>query len=87
MKRLIAEFETQSFTQIIFPHEYTDWKPYLKEAQENFINIINAVIKYQKCLVVCYDIKSVKARFTADENLFFVIISRLLKKLFLFRVI
>ncbi len=72
MKRLIGEFEEQSFTQIIFPHEDTDWKPYLKEAQKNFIDIIDAVIKYQKCLVVCSDISSVKSHFKPHENLHFI---------------
>lgn len=72
MKRLIAEFEEQSFTQIIFPHDKSDWSCCLKEAQKNFEDIINAVIKYQKCLVVCDDVQSVKSRFEANENLFFV---------------
>ena len=72
MKRLIAEFEEQSFTQIIFPHEKTDWIDYLQEAQLCFTNIINEIIKYQKCLVVCNDLESVKSRFTANKNLYFV---------------
>ncbi len=72
MKRLIAEFEEQSFTQIIFPHKHSDWIEYLYEAEENFIEIINSIIKYQKCLVVCYDIKDVKKRFKENDNLFFV---------------
>jgi len=72
MKRLIGEFEAQSFTQIIFPHEFSDWKPYLKEAQNNFINIINAVIQYQQCLVVCYDLEEVKSHFASHKNLFFI---------------
>ena len=72
MKRLIAEFEKQSFTQIIFPHVQTDWCEYLDEAKENFVNIINAIIKYQKCLVVCDDISLVKKYFKENENLFFV---------------
>lgn len=72
MRRFIAEFEEQSFTQIIFPHAKSDWIEYLDEAQTNFENIINEVIKYQKCLVVCDDVKSVKSRFTENENLFFV---------------
>ena len=71
MKRLIAEFEEQSFTQIIFPHKDTDWAPYLDAAQTNFINIINNIIKYQKCLVVCHDIQSVKTNFQDNKNLFF----------------
>jgi len=72
MKRFIAEFEKQSFTQIIFPHAKTDWAEYLQEAETTFINIINSIIKYQKCLVVCDDIKRVKKHFTENENLFFV---------------
>ena len=72
MKRLIAEFEEQSFTQIIFPHAKSDWIDYLSEAQETFVNIINAIIKYQKCLVVCDDVESVKKRFEKNENLYFV---------------
>jgi agmatine deiminase len=72
MKRLIAEFEEQSFTQIIFPHAKSDWALYLEEAQETFVNIINAIIKYQKCLVVCDDVESVKSRFEKNGNLYFV---------------
>ncbi len=72
MKRLIAEFEEQSFTQIIFPHAKSDWALYLEDAQETFVNIINAIIKYQKCLVVCDDVQSVKSRFEKNGNLYFV---------------
>ena len=72
MKRLIGEFEEQSFTQIIFPHVKTDWLEYLNEAQQCFINIINEIIKYQKCLVVCNNTEEVKKHFTKDKNLYFV---------------
>ena len=72
MKGLIAEFEEQSFTQIIFPHVETDWSEYLNEAIDNFVNIINAIIKYQKCLVICDVVARVKSYFKDNENLFFV---------------
>ncbi|MDD2790835.1 MAG: agmatine deiminase family protein [Sulfurimonas sp.] len=72
MKRLIAEFEEQSFTQIIFPPKESDWSEYLEEAEENFVNIINAIIKYQKCLVVCDDLFRVRSRFEMHENLYLV---------------
>lgn len=72
MKRFIAEFEEQSFTQIIFPHANTDWRYYLKEAQETFVNIINAARKYQKVLVVSYSIEAVKKHFDDYENIYFV---------------
>jgi len=72
MKCLIGEFEEQSFTQIIFPHESTDWKCCLEEAQSTFKKIIQSIIKYQKCLVICADINDVKSKFSKNENLFFV---------------
>ncbi|WP_294965327.1 agmatine deiminase family protein [Sulfurimonas sp.] len=71
MKSLIAEFEEQSFTQIIFPHANSDWIEYLEEAQECFISIINEIVKYQKCLVVCDNVESVKKNFKANTNLYF----------------
>jgi len=71
-KRLIAEFEEQSFTQIIFPHEKTDWKPYLDEAQSCFVNIINTIIKFQPVLIICQDIKTVKKQFEHHPNLHFI---------------
>jgi agmatine/peptidylarginine deiminase len=72
MKRLIAEFESQKFTQIIFPHEETDWIEYIDEAKENFIEIINAIRYYQKCRIICSDIEKTKNYFTNYKNLEFV---------------
>ena len=71
-KRLIAEFEEQSYTQIIFPHVKTDWAEYLDEAEETFVNIINAIRKYQQCKVICYDLNAVKKHFSDTNNLIFV---------------
>ena len=71
MKNFIAEFKEQSFTQIAFPHAKSDWVEYLEEAQQTFENIIRAIIKFQKCLVVCDDVESVKKRFDLHPNLFF----------------
>ena len=71
MKRFVAEFEEQSFTQIIFPHKNTDWVEYLEEAEENFINIINAIANYQKCFIICADITYVKSKFSNHDNLYF----------------
>lgn len=72
MKRLIGEFETQSYTQIIFPHKNTDWFEYLDDAEKTFVNIINTIRVYQKCLVVCYSVAAVKKHFSDEDNLIFV---------------
>jgi len=71
-KRVIAEFEEQSFTQIIFPHKDTDWVEYLDEAQKCFTNIINAVRQYQQCYVISYDVNAVKKHFDDYHNLTFI---------------
>jgi len=71
MRRLIAEFEPQSYTQVIFPHQDTDWAEYLTEAQETFVNIINTIKKYQQCVVICDDIIQVRKYFVDDKNIVF----------------
>jgi len=69
---LIAEFEKQSYTQIIFPHTKTDWSEYLEEAELTFINIINAIRKYQLCKIICYDVQKVKKHFKDTSNILFI---------------
>lgn len=69
---LIAEFEKQSFTQIIFPHKNTDWSCCLEDARKNFVEIINAIRRFQTCLVVCYDIAEVQSYFEDHTNIKFV---------------
>lgn len=72
MRRLPAEFEEQSFIQIIFPHKKSDWIDYLEDAERNFIDIIKAISIYQACLVVCHDVSYVKSKFDSFSNLSFV---------------
>lgn len=72
MRYFPAEFEPQSFVQLIFPHPQSDWAPYLEEARQCFVNIANAVARYQPCLIVCDDVEGVKSYFPSQENLLFV---------------
>lgn len=67
-----AEFSKQSFVQVIFPHESSDWRDYLEDARKNFVDIVNAIAKYEKCLVVCDDAKLVKSYFEQNENIEYV---------------
>lgn len=69
MRRLPAEFEKQSFIQIMFPHQNSDWKDYLEDAEQNFIEIINTICLYQDCLVVCHDIDYVKSKCSPSKHL------------------
>lgn len=72
MRYFPAEFEPQSFVQLIFPHPQSDWAPYLEEARGCFVNIATAIARYQPCLIVCDDIDVVKSYFASHENLIFV---------------
>jgi len=72
LRRLPAEFEEQSFVQVIFPHKNSDWSCCLNEAEQNFIEIINTITKYQECLVICDDLTYVKAKFSELSKLHFV---------------
>lgn len=72
MRYFPAEFEPQSFVQLIFPHPQSDWAPYLEEARQCFVAIATAVARYEPCLIVCDDVDVVKSYFASHENLIFV---------------
>jgi agmatine/peptidylarginine deiminase len=72
MRCFPAEFEKQSFVQIIFPHQQSDWSAYLHEASMTFVTIIKAIAQFQPCLVVCDDVERVKNYFTCKTNIYFV---------------
>lgn len=72
MRYFPAEFEPQSFVQLIFPHPQSDWAPYLEESRACFVNIANAVARYQPCLLICDDVELVKSYFPSHDNLIFV---------------
>jgi agmatine deiminase len=71
MRYFPAEFEPQSFVQLIFPHNQSDWIEYLEEARGCFVNIATAIARYQPCLIVCDDIETVKHYFDDQTNLIF----------------
>ena len=72
MRRLPAEFEQQSFVQLIFPHTKSDWVPYLKEASATFVQIAHAIARFEPCLIICDDIERVRSYFGAYDNLYFI---------------
>jgi agmatine/peptidylarginine deiminase len=72
MRYFPAEFEPQSFVQLIFPHPQSDWAPYLEEARTCFVNIASSIACYEPCLIVCDDVELVKSYFKNHENLIFI---------------
>ncbi|WP_319482615.1 agmatine deiminase family protein [uncultured Draconibacterium sp.] len=69
--RLPAEWEPQSFLQLTFPHPDSDWAYLLEEASVCFVDIIEAAARFQKVLVVCDDVKRVRAYFSNTSNIYF----------------
>ncbi len=76
MKRLPAEWEKQKCIMITYPHKKSDWKCCLQEIEKTYIQIIKGISKYQKCLIICDDIKRVKNILDFNQdNLIFANIS------------
>lgn len=71
-KNLPAEWEKQSFLQLTFPHQNSDWKYILNEVTVCFVEIIKTTALFQDVLVVCDDVERVKSFFTSTENIWFV---------------
>ncbi len=54
-RRLPAEWERQSAVMLTWPHAETDWAPLLAEAESVFLDIAEAVCRFQQLLVACHD--------------------------------
>ncbi|MDD3276235.1 MAG: agmatine deiminase family protein, partial [Kiritimatiellales bacterium] len=65
MKRLPAEWEPQDAVLICWPHEQTDWAPYLNEAEAVFMDIADAVARFEKLIVVVPDEQCVRTKLAA----------------------
>jgi len=70
--RLPAEWESQSFLQLTFPHAKSDWASMLGEATACFVDIIRNAAIFQPVLVVCDDISRVRSHFEKTANIYFV---------------
>lgn len=57
MRRLPAEWETQSGVQLTWPHRHGDWAPWLEQVEPVFIEIARHICAHEKLLLVCYDLE------------------------------
>lgn len=69
MKRFPAEWETQSFVQIAWPHIDTDWLPYLDDANECYRNLTREIAKREKLVIVTPDPSTVIDQLDSIEDL------------------
>ena len=49
---LPAEWEKQNAIQLTWPHEDTDWKEYLDEANSTYVQMADAITQYERLIVV-----------------------------------
>ncbi len=68
LRRLPAEWEQQSFVQLTWPHEDTDWRDMLDEAVDCFVNIAKAIVRFEKLLIVCKDVNKVLKQLGDEIN-------------------
>lgn len=54
------EWAEQDFVQLTFPHAGTDWVGMLDEVYECFVEIVNAILKYESVLIVAQDSASLE---------------------------
>jgi len=55
MRRLPAEWETQSGVQLTWPHRHSDWAPWLELVEPVFVEIARHICAHERLLLVCYD--------------------------------
>ncbi|MDR1554565.1 MAG: agmatine deiminase family protein [Campylobacteraceae bacterium] len=68
MTRLFAEWEKQEALLFALPHENTDWNRYIDEILHSYRDFILAVSKFQKCFVLCADIKKARSLLRDIDN-------------------
>ena len=58
--RLPAEWEQQRAIMLIWPHEDTDWCPYLEEITEVYLQMAKAITRHEKLLIAARDTERVQ---------------------------
>jgi agmatine/peptidylarginine deiminase len=52
---LAAEWRPQSAVLLVWPHESTDWQPYLQSVIAVYVQLAEHISQYEKVLLVCQD--------------------------------
>ena len=58
--RLPAEWEPQSGVQLTWPHAETDWRPYLDEITETYLQLAEAIARRELLLIIAPDTDAVR---------------------------
>lgn len=69
---LPAEWHPQSFIQLTWPHQDTDWNYMLDEVEECFLNLAREIASRQPLLLVAPEFPKALENFEFKENVFYV---------------
>ena len=65
---LPAEWHHQAFVQLTWPHEDTDWQPYLADITETFVQIAKAVAHYEPLVIAAKHPNAVREELQESLN-------------------
>ena len=65
---LPAEWHDQACVQLTWPHEDTDWQPYLDDIVETFVQIAKAVAHYEPLVIAARDPEAVREELAESLN-------------------
>ncbi len=64
---LPAEWHCQSFVQLAWPDETTDWRPYLADITQTMTTLVEAITRYEDVVIAARDVSAVER--LLDESL------------------
>ena len=76
--RLPAEWEPQSLVMLTWPHQDTDWAPYLDDITRTYVEMADAITQYEKLLVVTpnpVEVGAMLSKHLSSEQMAQVVIS------------
>ena len=74
---LPAEWEPQSAIMLTWPHAGTDWKPYLPEITDTYLELADIITRYEQLLVATPDVPA--TRYQLEKKLSAEQMSRVLR--------
>jgi agmatine/peptidylarginine deiminase len=63
---LPAEWHEQSAVQLTWPHSRTDWKPILKDVVRCYLDIVKAILAYEKLIIVAPNVEHVRTQLSSS---------------------
>lgn len=67
--RIPAEWEAQEALIVVFPPKKSDWEHSLKEIHQTYLEFISKIARFQKCMVICEDKKTLATALPSLQNI------------------